>query len=86
MIYLFQKGDASLPENVRLICLLLQMYKVVLKIVTNRSTNNLDDYQSVGPAAFRKEFSTCEHPVTAKILIEKSSEYNFILCMAFIDY
>lgn len=62
-----------LVENYRPISLLSQMYKVLSKIITNKLTNKLDEYQPVDQAAFRKGFSACDQLLMVKILIEKRS-------------
>lgn len=86
VVILFKKGDKKLLENYRPISLLSVLYKLLTKIITTRISVKLDEYQPVEQAAFRKNFSTIDHLLTVKILIEKATEYNLPLYPAFIDY
>lgn len=52
----------------------------------NRLTSKLNSYQSVEHAGFGKGFGTTDHLHKIKILIEKTSEYNIPLHLAFVDY
>lgn len=86
VILIFKKGDNTNIANYRPISLLSHLYKLLTKILTNRLTNKLDFYQPVEQAGFRKEFSTNDHLQTVRTLIEKCSEYNITLNLAFVDY
>ena len=66
--------------------LLSVLYKVLTKILTSRLTKRLDDYQGIEQAGFRKGYSTCDHLLTMKILVERANEYNISLLMAFVDF
>ncbi|XP_044755023.1 uncharacterized protein LOC123313977 [Coccinella septempunctata] len=50
-----------------------------------RLTNKFDEYQPVEQAGFRRGCSTIDHLQTVRTLIEKSTEYNVPLYMAFVD-
>ena len=86
VILLFKKGDITNIENYRPISLLSHMYKLFTRILTNRMTTKLDFYQPVEQAGFRKGFSTMDHLQTVRSVMEKCSEYNVPLYMAFVDY
>lgn len=86
VILLFKKGDNTNIENYRPISLLSHLYKLLTKIITNRLTNKLDAYQPVEQAGFRKGFSTIDHLQSIRTLIEKTTEYNVPLHLAFIDF
>lgn len=86
VILLHKKGDRADISNYRPISLLSQMYKVFMKIITNRLTPKMDAYQPVEQAGFRKGFSTSDHLLTIRTLIEKATEYHLPLHLAFVDY
>lgn len=46
----------------------------------------MDAYQSEKQADFRKGYGTIDHLQTVHTLIEKCTEYNVPLHMAFVDY
>lgn len=86
VILLHKKGDITNIENYRPISLLTHLYKLLTKIITNRLTNKLDFYQPPEQAGFRKGYSTIDHLQTIRNLLEKATEYNIPLYLAFIDY
>lgn len=86
IILLYKKGDHTNIENYRPISLLSHMYKLLTKIITNRLTAKLDAYQPVEQAGFRKGFGTIDHLQTIRTLIEKTTEYNIPIHLAFVDY
>lgn len=86
VIILFKKGDPTCIENYRPISLLSVLYKLLTKIITKRLTNKLDQFQPAEQAGFRKGYSTIDHLHTLRTLIEKSTEYNIPLCLAYVDY
>lgn len=51
-----------------------------------RLTKKLDDYQSNEQAGFRKGYSTTDHFLTIKLMIEKCNEYQIPIYIAFVDY
>ncbi|KAL0810833.1 hypothetical protein ABMA28_010143 [Loxostege sticticalis] len=86
VILLFKKGNRADLNNYRPISLLSQLYKLLTKILTIRLTSKLDFYQPKEQAGFRSGYSTMDHILTLRIVIEKTTEYNMPLWLAFIDY
>lgn len=86
IILLYKKGDILNIENYRPISLLAHPYKLLTKIITNRLSNKLDSYQSPEQAGFRKGYSTTEQIQNLRTLIEKCTEYNVPIHLAFVDY
>lgn len=76
VILLFKKGDNTNIENYRPINLLSHLYKLLIKIITNRLTHKLDFYQPVEQAGFRIGFSTTDHIQIIRTVIEKATEYK----------
>jgi hypothetical protein len=62
------------------------MYKLFMKIVTNRITATLDENQPCEQAGFRAKFNTMDHLQTLNQVMEKTQEFNLSLYLAFIDY
>ena len=85
-ILLHKKGDKKKLKNYRPISLLPQAYKLLTKIIITRMENKLEQYQTIEQAGFRKNFSTSDHILTLRTLIEKCTEYNLPLYLAFVDY
>lgn len=72
VILSFKKGDNTDIKNYRPISLLLHLYKLLATITTNRLFVELDFYQPIEQAGFRKGFSTLDHFQAMKLLIEKT--------------
>lgn len=85
-IILHKKGDRADLKNYRPITLLNVIYKLFTKILTDRLTTKFDGYQAKEQAGFRKGYSTVDHLLTMKILIERANEYNIPLYIAFVDF
>ncbi|XGW18240.1 hypothetical protein V3C99_002677 [Haemonchus contortus] len=61
-------------------------YKLFTKIILNRLERQLDEYQPVEQAGFRKSFCCMDHIHTITQLIERAREYKQPLLLCFIDY
>ncbi|XGW15440.1 hypothetical protein V3C99_001145 [Haemonchus contortus] len=83
---LFRKGERDQMKNYRPIALLSQPYKLFTKIILNRLERQLDEYQPVEQAGFRKGFCCMDHIHTITQLIERTREYKQPLLLCFIDY
>lgn len=57
-----------------------------MRIINNRLTHKMDSYQPTEQAGFRKGYSTTDHLLTIRTLIEKANEYHLDLHLAFVDY
>lgn len=86
VVLIYKKGDYTNIENYRPISLLSHLYKLFTRIINNRLTKKLDSYQPTEQAGFRKGFNTNDHLQTIKTVIEKTTEYNIPLHLAFVDY
>uniref|UniRef100_A0A7I4XRT7 Reverse transcriptase domain-containing protein n=1 Tax=Haemonchus contortus TaxID=6289 RepID=A0A7I4XRT7_HAECO len=85
-VLLFKKGERDQMKNYRPIALLSQPYKLFTKIILNRLERQLDEYQPVERAGFRKGFCCMDHIHTIMQLIERTREYKQPLILCFIDY
>lgn len=80
MIVIHEKGDKGLKENYRPISLLFYQFFLLMRIIVIIITNILDQYQHPDHFAFLKWFSTTDHLLTIKVLIQKD-ECNLTLFM-----
>ncbi len=81
-----QKSNIKDLRNYRLVRLLAATNKLFPKIITNRVSATLDSNQPRELAGFRSGCSTIDHIHVINQIVEKSAEYNLLLCMASIDY
>ncbi|KAK9876364.1 hypothetical protein WA026_012673 [Henosepilachna vigintioctopunctata] len=86
MILLYKKGDAEDLRNYSPISLLPTAYNILMKIITNCLSRQLDSCQPIEQAGFRKPISTMDHIFTMREVISRCNEYAILLYMAFIDY
>jgi hypothetical protein len=86
IILLHKKGDKSDIGNYRPISLVSHIYKTFIKVIENRIAGQLDRHQPPHQAGFRPGFSTTDHLHTLNQIIEKFTEYNIPLYLAFVDY
>ncbi|KAI8438500.1 hypothetical protein MSG28_010984 [Choristoneura fumiferana] len=63
-----------------------ELLEEVERVITNRLTRRLDDFQPPEQAGFRKGYSTVDHIHALRQVIQKTEEYNLPLCLAFVDY
>lgn len=79
-VLLFKKeSKQTLTTTVLKVCPLLQLYKLLLKIITIRFTNNFDHYQPVEPAGFRSGYNTMDHILSIRVIIEKGTKFHISL-------
>lgn len=83
---LYKKGDPTDLKNYRPISLQQAIYKVFAKLILNRIAGTLDSNQPREQAGFRRTYSTIDHIFTLTQIIEKYTEYDKELYIAFIDY
>nr|ADI61818.1 endonuclease-reverse transcriptase [Bombyx mori] len=86
VILFFKKGDKTLLKNYRPISLLNHIYKLFSRVITNRLARRFDEFQPPEQAGFRSGYGTIDHIHTVRQIIEKTTEYNRPLCLAFVDY
>ena len=83
---IFKKGNKKDVMNFRLICLLSNIYKVLMKVLTKRLEKTLDETQQQEQAGFRSRYSMTDHIQAINQLKEKCREYNIPICITFVDY
>lgn len=86
VVLFFKKGDKTLLKNYRPISLLNHIYKLFSRVITNRLARKFDEFQPPEQAGFRSGYGTIDHIHTVRQLIEKTTEFNRPLCLAFVDY
>ena len=83
-----QKGDKKLADNYRGITILSCFGKLFTSVINNRLSKYVNEYDIIGSeqAGFRKGFSTLDHILTLKLLIDFYLGQRKRLYCAFIDY
>ncbi|KHJ99780.1 hypothetical protein OESDEN_00235 [Oesophagostomum dentatum] len=85
-ILLFRKGDKENVGNYSPISLLSVLCKLYTNILQRRIERQLDEYQPVEQAEFRKGFSVIDRIHAAAQLIERCREYKIPMLLVFVDY
>ncbi|KHN83585.1 putative transposon TX1 [Toxocara canis] len=85
-ILLHEKGDEESLHNYRPISLLSQVYKLFMKVISNRLSFQIDEQQPREQAGFRRNFSVEDHLFTINQILEKCNENKLPLCIASVDY
>ena len=57
-----------------------------MKVLKNRLSSSLDEHQAPEQPGYRRRFSTIDHLHAVTQVLKKTTEYNFPLYMAFVDY
>ena len=57
-----------------------------MKVLKNRLSSSLDEHQPAQNSAYRRGFSTIDHLHAVTQVLEKTTEHNIPLYMAFVDY
>ena len=86
MVFLFKKRDPKDIKSYRPISLLSHTYKIFTRLLLTRIERTQGENQPREQAGSRKDYYTSDHLQALKQLVEKSTEYNLPLCIAFIDY
>lgn len=86
IVLLYKKGDPKMISNYRPISLISCIYKVFASTLLRRITKPIDENQPIEQAGFMRKYSTIDHIHTLKIIMEKYTEYDLPLYIAFIDY
>lgn len=73
-------------NNYRPISLSSPVLKIFMVLLKNKCYKQLDSYQKVEQAGFRKGFSTMDYIQTINQLLEKSKEFYLDLASMFKDY
>ncbi|XP_045500075.1 uncharacterized protein LOC123697576 [Colias croceus] len=83
---LYKKGDPADLGNYRPISLMSSFYKLFASCLLERIGPVIDSHQPIEQAGFRSGFSTLDHIQVVDQVIEKFSEFNKPLYLAFVDY
>ncbi|CAG4960420.1 unnamed protein product [Colias eurytheme] len=83
---LYKKGDPADLGNYRPISLMCCFYKLFSSCLLERIAPVIDAHQPIEQAGFRSGFSTLDHIQVVDQVIEKFTEFNKPLYLAFVDY
>jgi hypothetical protein len=86
IILIHKGGDKKDINKYRPITLTSHLYKLFMRVLMNRVSDDLDANQPPNQAAFRKGFSTTDHLFVMNQLIEKCYEFNQPFVCAFVDF
>ena len=86
IILLFKKGAKKDIKNYRPISRMVTIAKIFSSMLDFRLRGYLDFTQSPCQAGFRKVFSTTDYLHAINLLLQRASEYNLNLHLAFIDF
>ena len=86
LIVIFKKGDPQLPSNYRPIAILPILYKLFSRMLCMRIQPTLIAQQSTDQAAYRQGFSTEDHLLAARLIIEGCREYQADLYIGLVDF
>jgi hypothetical protein len=86
IILIHKGGDKKDIAKYRPITLTSHLYKLFMRVIMNRVSDDLDANQPPNQAAFRKGFSTTDHLFVMNQLIEKCYEFNQPFVCAFVDF
>lgn len=86
IVLIHKKGAKTDMNNYRPISVISNIYKIFAKCLLRRLKYQLSYSQSDDQAAFKSGFSTSDHLQSINQLIEKSSEYQLPVYLAFVDF
>ena len=86
LVVLFKKDDPKLPKNYRPIAILPILYKLFSNMFCHRLHELVMPSHPTEQAAYRKGFSTEDHLLAARLVIEASREHNADLFLALVDF
>ena len=86
IIVLLKKGDKTLPNNYRPICITPMLYKLFSRILLSRIHEKLDEAQSKDQAGFRAEFGCINYIFTLTAITKRANEFGKLLWIATVDF
>ena len=87
MMIILKKGDNKKDiKNYRWLCLLSNIYNVLMEVLTKGLEKTLDENQPQEQAGFTSGYSTTDNIHVVNQLKEENRECNIPLCIAFVYY